>query len=131
QTIDKQFMGAEPDTERLRKEHESAIVGSASADDFEPAVIAMLKSLGTSHVGFYHDSRPRAAGRIAIAATFMKVDSPDGERWMFQDVHPGGAAARAGIRPGDVLLTIDGKEVVPPEGIPFRLGEAYRFTVRR
>lgn len=131
QTIDKQFMGAEPDTERLRQEHESAIVGSASDDEFEAAMNAMLKGLGTSHVGFFHDSRPRAAGRIAIAATFMKVDTPDGQRWMFQDVHPGGAAARAGIRPGDVLLTIDGKDVVPPEGIPFQLGAAYTFTVRR
>jgi carboxyl-terminal processing protease len=131
QTIDRQFMGAEPDTARLRQEHESAIVRSAGDDEFEAAVNAMLKGLGTSHVGFFHDSRPRAAGRIAIAATFMKVDTPDGQRWMFQDVHPGGAAARAGIRPGDVLLTIDGKDVVPPEGIPFQLGEAYSFTVRR
>jgi hypothetical protein len=39
---------------------------------------AMLKALGTSHVGFFHDSRPRAAGRVAIAATFMKTDTPDG-----------------------------------------------------
>ena len=124
-------MGAQPDTARLRQEHESAIVESADADRFETAMNAMLKALGTSHVGFFHDSRPRAAGRVAIAATFMKIDTADGPRWMFQDVHPGGAAARAGIRPGDVLLTIDGKDVVPPEGLPFRLGNAYKFTVRR
>ncbi|MCC7241469.1 MAG: hypothetical protein IT180_06065 [Acidobacteria bacterium] len=131
QTIDKQFMGAEPDTAGLRREHEAAIVGSTDADEFEAAVNAMLRSLGTSHVGFFHDSRPRAAGRVAIAATFMKTDTPDGPRWMFQDVHPGGAAAGAGIQPGDVLLTIDGKDVVPPDGLPFQLGTAYTFTVRR
>lgn len=131
QTIDRQFMGAEPDTARLRQEHESAIVESADADRFETAMNAMLKALGTSHVGFFHDSRPRAAGRVAIAATFMKIDTADGPRWMFQDVHPGGAAARAGIRPGDVLLTIDGKDVIPPDGLPFQLGSAYTFTVRR
>lgn len=131
QTIDRQFMGAEPDTARLRQEHESAIVESADSDQFEAAMTAMLKALGTSHVGFFHDSRPRAAGRVAIAATFMKTDTPDGPRWMFQDVHPGGAADRAGIRPGDVLLTIDGKDVIPPDGIPFQLGIAYTFTVRR
>lgn len=130
-TIDKEFMGAEPDTVRLRREHESAIVGSADADEFEAAVNAMLRHLGTSHVGFFHDSRPRAAGRVAIAATFMKADTPDGPRWMFQDVHPGGAAASAGIRPGDLLLTIDGKDVLPPDGLPFQLGTAYTFTVRR
>jgi carboxyl-terminal processing protease len=131
QTIDRQFMGAEPDTAWLRQEHESSIVESADADRFETAMNAMLKALGTSHVGFFHDSRPRAAGRVAIAATFMKIDTPDGPRWMFQDVHPGGAAARAGIRPGDVLLTIDGKDVIPPDGLPFQLGSAYTFTVRR
>lgn len=131
QTIDRQFMGAEPDTAGLRHEHESAIVESADADRFETAMNAMLKALGTSHVGFFHDSRPRAAGRVAIAATFMKIDTPDGPRWMFQDVHPGGAAARAGIRPGDVLLTIHGKDVIPPDGLPFQLGSAYTFTVRR
>jgi C-terminal processing protease CtpA/Prc len=131
QTIDKQFMGAEPDTAKLRQEHESAIVESADGDQFETAMNAMLKALGTSHVGFFHESRPRAAGRVAIAATFMKRDTPDGPRWMFQDVHPGGAAARAGIRPGDVLLTIDGKDVIPPDGLPFQLGSAYTFTVRR
>ena len=38
--------------------------------------------------------------------------SLDGQRWMFQDVQPGGAAALAGIRRGDVLLTIDGKDVI-------------------
>jgi hypothetical protein len=31
QTIDRQFMGAEPDTARLRQEHESAIVESADS----------------------------------------------------------------------------------------------------
>lgn len=131
QTIDKQFMGAEPDTARLRREHEDAIVGSADVDQFEAAMNALLRSLGTSHVGLFHDSRPRAAGRVAIAATFMKTDTPDGPRWMFQDVHPGGAAAGAGIKPGDVLLTIDGKDVVPPDGLPFQLGTAYTFTIRR
>lgn len=131
QTIDKQFMGAQPDTARLRPEHEAAIIQSADAEQFEAAVNAMLRGLGTSHVGFFHDSRPRAAGRVAIAATFMKTDTPDGPRWMFQDVHPGGAAAGAGIKPGDVLLTIDGKDVVPPDGLPFQLGTAYTFTVRR
>lgn len=38
-------------------------------------------------------------------------------------------AARAGIRPGDVLLTIDGKDVVPPNGLLFQLGSAYHYFV--
>lgn len=129
--IDNKFASGEPDLARLREAHEPIALKSATADEFEQAVTALLKDLGTSHVGFFHESRPRAAGRIAIAATFAKADTPDGLRWMFQDVHPGGAAAGAGIRPGDLLLTINDKEIRPPDAIPFGLGETYTFTIRR
>ena len=87
----------------------------ATAEDFEQAMNRMLRDLRASHTGFFHESAPRAAGRIAIAATFTKADTADGSRWVFQDVHPGGVAAQAGIRPGDVLLTVGDKELVPPE----------------
>jgi C-terminal processing protease CtpA/Prc len=61
----------------------------------------------------------------------MKAETADGLRWVFQNVHSGGVAEQAGIRPGDVLLTINGKELVPPEAIPFVLGETYSLTLRR
>ena len=50
---------------------------------------------------------------------------------MFQDVHPGGVAAAAGIRPGDVLLSVGGKELTPPQATPFTLGERYEIALRR
>jgi carboxyl-terminal processing protease len=50
---------------------------------------------------------------------------------MFQDVHPGGVAAQAGIRSGDVLLKVGDRELVPPEAMPFVLGETYTFTLGR
>jgi carboxyl-terminal processing protease len=50
---------------------------------------------------------------------------------VFQDVHPGGAAAAAGIRPGDVLLSVAGKELAPPTATPFTLGERYEIVLRR
>jgi C-terminal processing protease CtpA/Prc len=130
-TIDKKFAGTEPKIAQLRQSHEQAALKSSSADEFEQVVAGLLKELGTSHVGFFHESRPRAAGRIAIAATFTKAETTDGLRWIFQDVHPGGAAAQAGIRPGDILLTIDDKEIRPPEAVPFGLGQTYTFTIRR
>jgi carboxyl-terminal processing protease len=50
---------------------------------------------------------------------------------MFQDVHRGGVAADAGIQSGDVLLKVGARELVPPEAMPFVLGETYSFTVRK
>ena len=130
-TVDKKFMGADADTVRLRQENEGEVVGSNSRDTFELAVNSMLKQLGTSHTGFFHEKHARAAGRIAIAATLMKTETGDGIRWMFQDVHPGGVAAQAGIQSGDVLLKIDDSELIPPAAMPFVLGESYSITARR
>jgi carboxyl-terminal processing protease len=130
-TVDAKFMGGDPDTKKMRVEHEAEIVRAQTSDDFEQAMNAMLKQLGTSHTGFFHEKRPRAASRIAIAATLTKAQTTDGVRWMFQDVHRGGVAAQAGIQSGDVLLKVGAKELVPPEAMPFVLGETYSFTVRR
>ncbi|MEP6905454.1 MAG: PDZ domain-containing protein, partial [Gemmatimonadales bacterium] len=129
--IDAKFMGPAPDTKALRTKHGDVVTGADAREAFEAAVNTLLKDLGASHTGFFHESTPRAAGRIAIAATFTQADTTDGHRWVFQDVHPGGAAAAAGIRPGDVLLTIGDKEFIPPEATPFALGERYVVTVRR
>jgi carboxyl-terminal processing protease len=71
-------MGPDVDTARLRQEHEREIVGSDSGDTFELARNSMLKQLGTSHTGFFHEKHARAAGRIAIAATLMKAETDDG-----------------------------------------------------
>jgi C-terminal processing protease CtpA/Prc len=129
--VETKFMGPDADTASLRTRHEALIVGADSPEAFESAMNAMLKDLGVSHTGFFHESAPRTAGRVAIAATFAKAQTADGERWMFQDVHPGGAAATAGIRPGDVLLAIGGQELTPPTATPFTLGERYEVVLRR
>jgi C-terminal processing protease CtpA/Prc len=128
--INRKFMGPEPNTKALREKHETRVLRSDTPEAFEQAITDLLKDLGTSHTGCFHEGRPRAAGRIAIAATFAKADTPDGQRWLFQDVHPGGIAAQAGIRAGDVLLTIGDREFRPPEAMPFSLGQTYTFTVR-
>ena len=129
--IDTKFMGPELDMRRLREAHEAAIVGSSTLDAFEDAMDALLRSLGTSHTGFFHEGRPRSAGRIAMAATLSKAHTVDGQRWVFQDVHPGGVAAAVGIQSGDVLLSVNDRELIPPAATPFRLGESYTLTVRK
>ena len=54
-----------------------------------------------------------------------------GPRWIFQDVHEGGPAHNAGIRPGDVLLAVNGEVVMPPALPSFALGTDASVTVRR
>lgn len=120
-----------PNVTAVRAAHEAAIVDAATPVDFETAMNAMLRGLGVSHAGFFHESSPRTAGRVAIAATFTRAQTPDGERWVFQDVHPGGAAHAAGARPGDALLSVRGKDLVPPDATPFTLGERYEVVIRR
>lgn len=117
--------------EQLAAEDEAAIVSASEPEEFERRMNNLLQKLGTSHIGFFFGDRPRSPSRIAIAATFTKVETPDGTRWAFQDVHPGGVAARAGITPGDVLLTVAEKEIAPPDQAMFTLGTEHIVTVRK
>jgi carboxyl-terminal processing protease len=120
-----------PDAARLRAEHEVEIVRSATAFDFERAMKGMLSRLGR-HAGLFHGERPRSPSRIAFAATFMAADTPrDGSRYVFAQVHPGGPADRAGAKPGDIVLTVDGIDLVPPTEVPFALGHVYTLSLRR
>src|SRR6202008_1856044 len=108
------------------------VIGSNTQEDFEQGLDGLLRDLKTSHTGFFHESRPRSAGRIAMAATLTKTNTAeDGQRWGFQDVHPGGVAAPVVIPWGDVLLAVDGNDLVPPAATPFRLGQSYVLTVRK
>jgi carboxyl-terminal processing protease len=120
-----------PDLRELRRAHQEAIVRAPDADVFEVQMNAMLHTLGWSHLGFHHEARPRAAARMALAATFTAAETPDGKRWVFQDIHEGGVAARGGLRRGDVLLTLDERNILAPSAPPLRLGVRTRIGVRR
>jgi len=50
---------------------------------------------------------------------------------MFQDVHEGGPAHAAGLRPGDVLLQVRNKELMPPEPPIFPVGEDSQYAVQK
>lgn len=116
--------------EKLNKEwqaavdhHRPIIESAASADAFEQAVSDLLAELHTSHLGFFHSTARRASSRAALSATYLADDTPYGRRWIFQDAHSGGAAAIAGIEPGNILLRVDGREIVPPEHPVFPMGK--------
>jgi C-terminal processing protease CtpA/Prc len=130
--VNTKFIGADVDVNQLRDVHEARVVNANTPEDFEESLNGLLRDLKTSHTGVFHEARPRSAGRIAMAATLTKADTTtDGQRWVFQDVHPGGVAAAVGVASGDVLLSVDDQDLVPPAAIPFRLGRSYSLTLRK
>jgi carboxyl-terminal processing protease len=109
--------------------HRAAIESAATPDAFEQAMTELLLVLKTSHLGFFHGTARRASSRAALSATYLSDETPYGSRWIFQDVHDGGAAALAGIEPGNILLRVDGKEIVPPEHPVFPMGSTSTLNI--
>ena len=104
------------------KAQRASIENAPTQSAFELAVSNLLQALKTSHLGFFHGTARRASSRAALSATYLSDETEYGLRWIFQDVHKGGAAANAGIRPGNILLRVDGREIVPPEHPAFPMG---------
>jgi carboxyl-terminal processing protease len=125
-TLRKRFYRPEKLDENWRAKvnrHRPLIEGAESADGFEKSMSDLLAELHTSHLGFFHGSARRASSRAALSATYLADETPFGKRWIFQDVHAGGAASTAGIEAGDILLTFDGRDVAPPEHPVFAMGK--------
>jgi len=99
------------------------IENANTTDDFEQSMSDLLAELRTSHVGFFHTSARRASSRAALSATYLADETSFGKRWVFQDVHSGGAASLAGIESGDILLCVDGREITAPEHPVFPMGK--------
>jgi C-terminal processing protease CtpA/Prc len=123
--------GQEVDWAALFSGAQRDLEASASPAELERRVVGVLEGSGLSHVAFFHDTAQHVPARYAICATFMESDTSDGPLWMFQDVHEGGPAHDAGIRPGDFLLAIDHAAVKPPASPRFCLGQDAVATVRR
>lgn len=109
--------------------HRPLIESLENADAFEQAMSDLLAELGTSHLGFFHASARRASSRAALSATYLADQTPFGSRWIFQDVHSGGAASIAGIESGDILLTVDTQDVIPPRHPVFPMGKVTEIEV--
>ena len=105
------------------------IEGAGTDEEFQAEVNSLLRSLGTSHTHLFHSLQSRIASRNSINATFKAVMTDGAERWMFQDVQPGGPAARAGIQAGDVLVSIDRRPIAPPEAPDFRMSASAAVSV--
>ncbi len=109
--------------------HRNDIVTAPSAEAFESSISKLLSELKTSHMGFYHRALERATSKMAISATYAAFPVDGNECWVFQDVHPGGAAHLAGIRPGDILVSVGGRPFAPPEHPIFPMGQKVELKV--
>jgi C-terminal processing protease CtpA/Prc len=130
--LDKRFYKPEKlnDEWRAAVDHHRPLIEAASTPDgFEQAVSDLLAELHTSHLGFFHGSARRASSRAALSATYLADETPFGKRWIFQDVHSGGAASNAGIKPGDILLSVDGREISTPEHPVFAMGKQTNLEI--
>ncbi len=115
----------------LSKARKDQILRSNTDEEFEKQVQDLLSELKTSHTGFRHSKSPNVPGRHAIAATFMRCNFDGEQRWMFQDVHEGGPAHTAGLRPGDILLQVRNRELKPPEPPIFPVGDDSQYAVQK
>jgi C-terminal processing protease CtpA/Prc len=114
--------------------HRERIVNAESPESFEITIGSMLKEFSAKSLGLLSDRTP-INPRNAINASFSVQPFADGARWVFQDVLPGGVAAKAGVRPGDILLTAAGKPMAPSsgEGVepPFEIQDSIPVTIAR
>ncbi len=125
-TLQKRFYAPEKlnrDWQAAVERHRPLIESANTPADFENEVSDLLKELQTSHLGFFHRSARRASSRAALSATYLEDETEYGKRWIFQDVHTGGAASTAGIEPGDILLSVNDRNIVPPEHPVFTMGK--------
>jgi len=105
------------------------LVGAEDVQAFESGVRKILAALGSSHTAFFHASGNDVPPVHAINATLRVVDTRNGKRWMFLDVIEDGVAHRAGIRPGELLLSSDSVETLPPDSPRFRIGGIHNLKV--
>lgn len=61
-----------------------------------------------------------ATGRSVTAGTARKLGLSHPSGMLIDDVVPQGPAAIAGVRPGDVVLSVDGRPVADEDGLRFR-----------
>ena len=127
QLVETKFFDPDFDSAQWRDEvaaRRDDILDSADSVAFEQAVHDLLQTLGKSHTAFFHRNLRPVPSRQAICATLNACETPDGPRLMFADVQEEGAAHRAGIEPGDLLLSINGEPVDPSKPPQFRVGSS-------
>src|SRR5437588_7834654 len=119
------------DWNALAQSRKDQVLACTEPEAFEKEVGRLVAELKTSHTGFRHAGMRNIPARHAINATLQRIGVNGTERWMFQDVHQGGPAYAAGIRPGDLLLECGGREIRPPNDLTFSVGESANLLIEQ
>lgn len=96
---------------------------------FESSVKELLSELKSSHIAFFHEGGKQLLPQHTLNVTLRSFPSVGGERWFFLDVFEGGPGYVAGIKPGNMLLAVNGTEYLPPTMPPFNVGETYDLRI--
>jgi carboxyl-terminal processing protease len=102
---------------------------SGDTDNFESGVWELIAELGSSHTVCYHERTNRLLPQHSINATLRAFNIDRSDRWAFLDVFEDGPAAKAGIKPGDLLVAVDEESCAPPVVPPLRLGQTFSLTI--
>jgi carboxyl-terminal processing protease len=97
---------------RIVDHHRGPILDANDDPAFERAVATMLAELPPSPLALLSE-RTLITPPNAINASFSIRTIDDQPHWVFKDVLPGGVAAKAGVKAGDILVAIGGKPVRP------------------
>jgi C-terminal processing protease CtpA/Prc len=119
------------DWKALAESRRDEILACDEPEGFEKEVNRLVAELKTSHTGFRHAGMRNLPARHAINATLHRFGVNGAEHWMFQDVHRGGSAYLAGIRPGDLLVAYGEREIRPPEELNFSVGQSAHLTIQK
>jgi len=102
---------------------------TSNDQEFEAGIQRLLSELKSSHTNFIRSNSQPTKPQHAIGATLRSVTCAGAPCWMFLDVYDQGPSALAGIRPGDILVAVNGCETAPPSDPAFRFGEAHTLTI--
>lgn len=126
------FNSGRVDLQEWSREVDSEIarLSESNEGDFEFVARDLLSRLNCSHVGFFNVESQPSRPQHSIGITLRSASSKGGERWMVLDVFPESVAQKAGIRPGQILTSVDGKEYFPPNMPEFQFGEQHTIALQ-
>ena len=123
------FAGISYDEWTRAVDERTPVLLAAEADEFENGVRQLVSQLGSSHTAFYHENGPKVLPQHAINATLSGFPIAGSQHWVFLDVFERGPANIAGIKPGDLLLAVNGSVSAPPSMPPFGIGQTYVLRI--